>query len=252
MPADTANTDNQSRYGTDKKWGKDASSDEAPILEARGLGMAFDAPEGRISLFENLDFSIDEGDSIAILGTSGSGKSTLLGLLAGLDLPSAGEIFLQGHNLTELDEDQRAALRAGTVGFVFQAFHLLPGLTALENAMLPAELIGDRHARQRATEALQRVGLGERLAHYPAQLSGGEQQRVALARAFISQPEVLFADEPTGNLDHRTGGQIIDLLFELNRDHGTTLILVTHDHAVAARCAQVLYLRDGRLVRDAD
>ena len=224
-----------------------ASTTGSPILEARGLAMRFDAPEGRISLFENLDLSIGAGDSVAILGTSGSGKSTLLGLLAGLDLPSAGDVWLDGRRLTTLDEDERAALRAGRVGFVFQAFHLLPGLTALENVMLPAELAGDRQARRRAAEALDRVGLTDRLAHYPAQLSGGEQQRVALARAFIGQPRILFADEPTGNLDHRTGAQIIDRLFALNQDHGTTLVLVTHDQAVASRCAEVRYLRDGRL-----
>ncbi len=233
--------------GTAAKSDKGSSSSVAPILEARGLAMRFDAPEGRISLFESLDLSIDAGDSLAILGTSGSGKSTLLGLLAGLDLPSAGTVVLDRHDLTKLDEDERAVLRSGRVGFVFQAFHLLPGLTALENVMLPAELVVDRHARQRARDALARVGLADRLAHYPAQLSGGEQQRVALARAFITQPGILFADEPTGNLDHRTGAQIIDLLFELNRDHGTTLVLVTHDQAVAERCHHVRYLRDGRL-----
>lgn len=213
--------------------------------------MRFDAPEGRISLFENLDLSIDAGDSLAILGTSGSGKSTLLGLLAGLDLPSGGRVSLDGQDLTALGEDERAALRSGRVGFVFQAFHLLPGLTALENVMLPAELAGDGQARSAATAALDRVGLGARTAHYPAQLSGGEQQRVALARAFVTAPRILFADEPTGNLDHRTGEQIIDLLFSLNRDTGTTLVLVTHDHAVARRCARVRYLRDGALAEAA-
>lgn len=213
--------------------------------------MRFQAPEGTISLFEDLDLSIPAGDSVAILGTSGSGKSTLLGLLAGLDLPSAGRVFLDGRALTDLDEDGRAELRAGRVGFVFQAFHLLPGLTALENVMLPGELAGEADVRRRARDALERVGLGERLAHYPAQLSGGEQQRVALARAFVTAPRVLFADEPTGNLDHRTGERIIDLLFELNRDTGTTLVLVTHDTAVAARCRRTLYLRDGALAEAA-
>ena len=213
--------------------------------------MRFEAPEGRISLFENLDVSIAAGDSLAILGTSGSGKSTLLGLLAGLDLPSGGRVTLDGHDLTAMDEDERAALRSGRVGFVFQAFHLLPGLTALENVMLPAELAGDADARDEAMHALHQVGLAGRVAHYPAQLSGGEQQRVALARAFISEPRILFADEPTGNLDHRTGEQIIDLLFNLNRDYGTTLVLVTHDQAVASRCAHVRYLREGALAREA-
>ncbi|PWG63000.1 ABC transporter ATP-binding protein [Spiribacter halobius] len=217
------------------------------VLAAEGLTMRFTAPEGTISLFEDLDLSILAGDSVAILGTSGSGKSTLLGLLAGLDLPTAGRVTLDGSELTALDEDGRATLRAGRVGFVFQAFHLLPGLTALENVMLPGELAGESDVRRRARAALERVGLGERLAHYPAQLSGGEQQRVALARAFVAGPRVLFADEPTGNLDHQTGERIIDLLFALNRDYGTTLVLVTHDDAVAARCRRTLYLRDGTL-----
>lgn len=229
----------------------ESSPHGSPVLEASALAMRFEAPEGRISLFENLDLSIDAGDSLAILGTSGSGKSTLLGLLAGLDLPSGGRVSLDGHDLTGMDEDQRAALRSGRVGFVFQAFHLLPGLTALENVMLPAELAGDDDARGKAAAALERVGLRDRTAHYPAQLSGGEQQRVALARAFVSQPRILFADEPTGNLDHHTGEQIIDLLFALNRDAGTTLVLVTHDHAIAGRCAQVRYLRDGALAQEA-
>lgn len=213
--------------------------------------MRFDAAEGPISLFENLDLSIDAGDSWAILGTSGSGKSTLLGLLAGLDLPSAGRVILSGEDLTALDEDERAARRQGQVGFVFQAFHLLPGLTALENVMLPLELAGESQGAARARETLERVGLGHRLRHYPAQLSGGEQQRVALARAFITAPAILFTDEPTGNLDHQTGEQVVDLLFELNRQHGTTLILVTHDQSVADRCAQMRYLRDGVLREEA-
>ena len=224
---------------------------QTAVLEARSLTMQFEAPEGRISLFEDLNLSIAPGDSLAILGTSGSGKSTLLGLLAGLDLPTGGGVTLDGVDLNALDEDARARQRAGRVGFVFQAFHLLPGLTALENVMLPAEIAGDSRARTQAREALERVGLAHRTAHYPAQLSGGEQQRVALARAFLGEPMILFADEPTGNLDHQTGEQIIDLLFALNRDHGTTLVLVTHDRAVAGRCQRVAYLREGRLVEDA-
>ncbi len=228
----------------------DSTSASSVILEARALAMRFDAPEGRISLFDNLNLSIAAGDSLAILGTSGSGKSTLLGLLAGLDLPTAGQVFMDRHALGDLNEDERAALRAGRVGFVFQAFHLLPGLTALENVMLPAELAGNRRAREQAVQALGRVGLADRTAHYPAQLSGGEQQRVALARAFVTEPSILFADEPTGNLDHHTGEQIIDLLFALNRDAGTTLILVTHDQAVADRCAHVRYLRNGLLTEE--
>lgn len=221
------------------------------VLAAEGLAMRFEAPEGTISLFESLDLSIPSGDSVAILGASGSGKSTLLGLLAGLDLPSAGRVSLDGTELTDLDEDGRAELRAGRVGFVFQAFHLLPGLTALENVMLPGELTGEHDVRRRARATLERVGLGERLAHYPAQLSGGEQQRVALARAFVAEPRVLFADEPTGNLDRHTGERIIDLLFALNRDAGTTLVVVTHDEAVAARCRRTLYLRGGALHEEA-
>jgi len=217
------------------------------VLEAEGLTMRFQAPEGTISLFEDLELSIPAGDSVAILGASGSGKSTLLGLLAGLDLPTSGRVSLDGNELTGLDEDGRAELRAGRVGFVFQAFHLLPGLTALENVMLPGELAGENDVRRRARGALERVGLGERLAHYPAQLSGGEQQRVALARAFVAGPRLLFADEPTGNLDRHTGERIIDLLFELNRDNGTTLVVVTHDQAVAARCRRTLHLRAGTL-----
>ena len=224
---------------------------QTAVLEARSLTMQFEAPEGRISLFEDLNLSIAPGDSLAILGTSGSGKSTLLGLLAGLDLPTGGGVSLDGADLNALDEDARARQRAGRVGFVFQAFHLLPGLTALENVMLPAEIAGDSRARTQAREALERVGLAHRTAHYPAQLSGGEQQRVALARAFLGEPMLLFADEPTGNLDHQTGEQIIDLLFALNRDHGTTLVLVTHDRAVAGRCQRVAYLQEGRLVEDA-
>ena len=227
------------------------SNNNQPILQAKGLGMRFDAAEGPISLFENLDLSIDAGDSWAILGTSGSGKSTLLGLLAGLDLPSAGQVLLSGEDLTALNEDERAARRQGHVGFVFQAFHLLPGLTALENVMLPLELAGQPRAAERARETLERVGLAARVRHYPSQLSGGEQQRVALARAFIAAPAVLFADEPTGNLDHKTGEQVIDLLFDLNRQHGTTLILVTHDQSVAERCQHVRYLRDGLLREEA-
>ncbi len=220
---------------------------ETPVLSVEGLTMRFQAPEGTISLFENLNLSIPAGDAIAILGASGSGKSTLLGLLAGLDQPTEGRVVLEGEDLSRLDEDERARRRAGRVGFVFQASHLLPGLTALENVMLPGELAGERDVSKRAGDALERVGLGERMRHYPAQLSGGEQQRVALARAFVSRPAVLFADEPTGNLDRGTGGRVIDLLFGLNADAGTTLILVTHDPAVGDRCRRVLHLEAGAL-----
>jgi putative ABC transport system ATP-binding protein len=184
------------------------------------------------------------------VGASGAGKSTLLALLAGLDLPTEGEIWLNGVNLTNLDEDGRAAVRAASVGFVFQSFHLVPSLNALENVMLPLELAGFDSPRQKAMEILQQVGLGERWSHYPAQLSGGEKQRVAIARSFATEPAVLFADEPTGNLDSRTGEHVIDLMFELNRDSSTTLILVTHDKSLAARCDRIIGLDGGLLVSD--
>jgi putative ABC transport system ATP-binding protein len=213
--------------------------------------MRFSSPQGTISLLASLELSIAAGESVAILGTSGSGKSTLLGLLAGLDLPTSGRVSLAGQDLTAMGEDQRAQLRAGRVGFVFQAFHLLPGLTALENVMLPGELAGANAVRASATEALERVGLGARTGHYPAQLSGGEQQRVALARAIVSQPTVLLADEPTGNLDHATGAQVIDRVFEMNHDDGMTLVLVTHDPTLASRCQRVLRLEGGVLVESA-
>ena len=209
--------------------------------------MRFAAPEGTITLFENLHVSIPRGQAVAILGASGSGKSTLLGLLAGLEQPCAGRVWLDGVDLTALDEDGRAQLRAGRVGFVFQSFHLLPGLTALENVMLPRELAGEAQARGQARAALEAVGLGDRLHFYPAQLSGGEQQRVALARAFVTPPVLLFADEPTGNLDQHTAGRVISLLFRLNETHGTTLILATHDAALAERCHAMLRLHEGRL-----
>ncbi len=205
---------------------------------------------GRLDILTDIDLTVEAGESVAIVGVSGSGKSTLLGLLAGLDLPSAGRIRLAGIWLTDLDEDGRAALRARWVGFVFQNFQLLPSLTALENVMLPLELKGVRRPRQRAQALLERVGLGARLHHLPRHLSGGEQQRVALARAFVTEPAVLFADEPTGNLDRRTGAQVIELLFELNRDHGTTLVLVTHDEALARRCRRTVVLDSGRIVEE--
>jgi putative ABC transport system ATP-binding protein len=191
---------------------------------------------------------MNKGDSLAIVGSSGSGKSTLLGLLAGLDLPSGGTVALAGHDLGALDEDQRARVRAEHVGFVFQSFQLLDSLDALENVMLPLELEGHADARQRARALLERVGLGQRLTHYPRQLSGGEQQRVAIARAFVAEPDVLFADEPTGNLDSHTGERISDLLFELNRERGATLVLVTHDERLAHRCQRLIRLEGGHLV----
>ncbi|ALZ85566.1 ABC transporter ATP-binding protein [Pseudomonas oryzihabitans] len=218
------------------------------ILLARDLSKVVTGAEGALPILQALDLELEAGDSLAIVGSSGSGKSTLLGLLAGLDLPSSGEVHLAGQRLDTLDEDARARLRAERVGFVFQSFQLLDSLTALENVMLPLELEGARQAREQAMALLERVGLGERLRHYPRQLSGGEQQRVALARAFAPRPSILFADEPTGNLDSRTGGHISDLLFELNREQGTTLVLVTHDERLAARCARQLRLEGGRRV----
>ena len=200
-----------------------------------------------LKILQGVNLAVAAGETVAIVGASGSGKTTLLSLLAGLDLPTSGEIHLAGTRLDALGEDARAQARAGTVGFVFQSFQLLSGFTALENVMLPSELAGLTDARDRALEALRRVGLGERLNHYPHQLSGGEQQRVAIARAFAAGPKLLFADEPTGNLDTATGARIIDLLFELNQDSGATLVLVTHDEALARRCARVLTLRDGVL-----
>ncbi len=204
----------------------------------------------RLAILDALELRIAAGSSVAIVGASGSGKTTLLALLAGLDSPTSGEITLAGQKLGALDEDGRAGLRAGRVGFVFQSFQLLSSLTALENVMLPAELAGKRDAPERARRWLDRVGLAKRLGHYPYQLSGGEQQRVAIARAFAADPTILFADEPTGNLDAATGASIADLLFALNRDNGATLVLVTHDERLAARCARVLRLRDGRLHED--
>ncbi|MCK6410805.1 MAG: ATP-binding cassette domain-containing protein [Azonexus sp.] len=205
---------------------------------------------GELTILQDIAFSVMPGESLAIIGASGSGKSTLLGLLAGLDLPSTGRVILDGVDLSTLDEDARAALRARLLGFVFQSFQLLPALTALENAMLPLEIAGRPDAAGRARQCLQQVGLEHRLRHYPRQLSGGEQQRVALARAFASSPRLVFADEPTGNLDAATGQQIIDLIFEMNARQGTTLLLVTHDEAIARRCRRVLRIAEGRLVED--
>ena len=218
------------------------------ILAARNLSKVVESAEGELTILHDLDLELSKGDSLAIVGSSGSGKSTLLGLLAGLDLPSAGAGLLAGNNLSELDEDQRARLRAEHVGFVFQSFQLLDSLNALENVMLPLELEGHADARQRARALLERVGLGQRLTHYPRQLSGGEQQRVAIARAFAAEPDVLFADEPTGNLDSHTGERISDLLFQLNQERGTTLVLVTHDERLAHRCQRLIRLEAGHLI----
>lgn len=220
------------------------------ILIVNKLGKQVNSPEGILTILQNVSFHVRPGESIAVIGPSGSGKSTLLGLLAGLDLPTSGGVTLAGSEFNALNEDGRAALRAAHVGFVFQSFHLLPALTALENVMLPLELAGDENARRDAQARLADVGLAERIDHYPNQLSGGEQQRVAIARAFATSPDILFADEPTGNLDTRTGEKIIDLLFELNARNNTTLVLVTHDERLAERCDRVLSLDGGKLVAD--
>ena len=227
-----------------------AARDTNQFVQARHLGKQVTTSEGVLTLLDDINFSVVQGTSVAILGASGSGKTTLLGLLAGLDVPSQGDVRLAGQSLNELDEDGRALLRAGKVGFVFQNFQLLNGLTALENVMLPLELAGAGNPRHSAAEILARVGLSARLQHYPAQLSGGEQQRCAIARAFAAQPQLLFADEPTGNLDEQTGQRIIDLLFELNREQGTTLIMATHDAQLSRLCSQRLHLQAGRLKPD--
>ncbi len=220
---------------------------QQPFVEARHLSKQVHTREGVLSLLDDINFQIAAGASVAILGASGSGKTTLLGLLAGLDSPTHGEVILDGHHLNEFDEDGRAQLRADLVGFVFQNFQLLLGMTALENVMLPLELAQTPHARQIAMELLERVGLAERLQHYPNQLSGGEQQRCAIARAFATQPRCLFADEPTGNLDSETGKHIIELLFELNAEQGTTLIMATHDAHLSELCDRRIQLAAGRL-----
>jgi len=220
------------------------------VLKAAGLSKQVTSPEGPLRILDAVGLEVRRGESVAIVGTSGAGKSTLLGLLAGLDEPSEGQVWLAGHELTALDEDGRAALRAKNVGFVFQSFHLISSLTALENVMLPLELSGAPHAHDAALEAIRTVGLEPRKGHYPHQLSGGEKQRVAIARAFVVEPEVLFADEPTGNLDQRTGDKIVDLLFRLNREHGTTLVLVTHDLELASRCDRILFMEAGRIERE--
>lgn len=220
------------------------------IVVAESLGKRVHGPHGDLHIITDIDLSVKAGEALAIVGPSGSGKSTLLGLLAGLDAPTNGDVRLLGQSLAGLDEDGRADLRAGRVGFVFQSFQLVPGLTALENVMLPLELARRHGARRTAVGALEQVGLAKRADHLPGQLSGGEQQRVALARAFAVDPAVLFADEPTGNLDGRTGAQVIDILFRLRAEHGTTLILVTHDETVAARCDRRLAMNDG-VVADA-
>ena len=219
-----------------------------PIVQATALTKQVSTGEDQLVILQDINLAVNAGEAVAVVGASGSGKSTLLGLLAGLDTPSSGKVHLDGEDIFSLDEDGRAALRGRLLGFVFQSFQLLPALTALENVMLPLELAGVNNARAPALELLERVGLGMRLKHYPKQLSGGEQQRVAIARAFVTHPQLLLADEPTGNLDSATGAQIIELMFELNHERGTTLILVTHDEAISSRCARRVRLAGGRVV----
>ncbi len=218
-----------------------------PVLRAEKISKQVSSPEGTLTILAAVDLSIQAGETVAIIGASGAGKSTLLALLAGLDEPTDGRIWLNGAELTALDEDGRAAVRAQHVGFVFQSFHLVPSLTAIENVMLPLELAGKSGAREAAAEVLAKVGLTPRREHYPRQLSGGEQQRVAIARAFVTRPALLFADEPTGNLDSATGERIIELLFELNRATQTTLVVVTHDNVIAQRCGRTIRIDAGRI-----
>ena len=220
------------------------------MIETRNLVKSVDTSEGVLTILKGVSLKFETGEAVAIVGASGSGKSTLLGLMAGLDVSSSGEIILNGHELSSLDEEERAVLRGQLVGFVFQSFQLLPSLTALENVMLPIELKGDAAAREKAVDLLDRVGLTERWHHYPNQLSGGEQQRIAIARAFATEARILFADEPTGNLDTATGAKIVDLLFDLNKAFSTTLVLVTHDERLAARCDRQVRLVAGEVVSD--
>ena len=246
--ADSIALQAESRAATSRARSTAAGPHGTLALQVRDLGKRVPLPAGELTILEHVAFDIAAGDTVAVVGASGSGKSTLLSLLAGLDSPSTGEVVLDGAPLSTLDEDGRARVRGEKVGFVFQSFQLLPSLTALENVMLPLELRGDREVEAPARAILEKVGLGPRLGHYPRQLSGGEQQRVALARAFVTRPSLLFADEPTGNLDTHTGQAIIELLFALNAEAGTTLVLVTHDEHLAGRCGRLLRLDSGRLV----
>ncbi|MBK7352810.1 MAG: ABC transporter ATP-binding protein [Nitrosomonas sp.] len=223
-------------------------SDKQPIVQATALNKMIALGDKPLIILQDVNLQVSAGESVAIVGASGSGKSTLLGLLAGLDVPTSGQVFLDSEPIFLLDEDQRASLRSRLLGFMFQSFQLLPALTAMENVMLPIELSGQDSAQQLAQALLERVGLGARFDHYPRQLSGGEQQRVAIARAFVTQPKLLFADEPTGNLDSETGKQIIELMFELNKEKGTTLILVTHDEALSNRCDRKIKMVGGRII----
>ena len=220
------------------------------MLQATDLTKEYQSGSTRLAVLKHVTFSIPQGSFVAIVGPSGSGKTTLLGLLAGLDTPSSGSVSLDGADLTRLTEDQRARLRGAKVGFVFQSFQLIPTLTAIENVQVPLELRGEGHAAERARDLMQRVGLGDRLDHFPAQLSGGEQQRVAIARAFSNSPRILFADEPTGNLDGATGTLIVELLEQLNRESGSTIVLVTHEMALAERAGRIIRLKDGEVVED--
>tara|TARA_R110002167_G_scaffold89012_8_gene240101 strand:- start:4449 stop:5165 length:717 start_codon:yes stop_codon:yes gene_type:complete len=220
------------------------------MIKIENLTKRVQTSEGELVILKDVSLAVNKAETVAIVGASGSGKSTLLGLMAGLDTSSSGDVILDGHRLSELDEEQRAMLRGQLVGFVFQSFQLLPSLTALENVMLPIELKNDERAREKATVLLERVGLGERSHHYPNQLSGGEQQRVAIARAFASEAQILFADEPTGNLDSATGAKIIELLFSLNKEYATTLVLVTHDERLAKQCHRTVRLVAGEIVSD--
>lgn len=220
----------------------------ALMLDVREITKKVTTQEGELEILQPISLTVQAGESVAITGASGSGKSTLLGILAGLDIPSSGEVYLSGNSLTAMDEEGRARVRSEHVGFIFQSFQLLPGLTALENVMLPLELRGNKQAKDLAMDFLKHVGLEQRLKHYPPQLSGGEQQRVAIARAFASQPKILFADEPTGNLDSATGAKIIDLLFELNRTQGTTLVLITHEQRLAGLCEKHIELSAGAII----
>lgn len=242
--------DNLSSDTVDKKSVNNRQTDDQHFLLVNRLVKQVPTGDAILTLLDDISFHVSAGMSLAILGTSGSGKTTLLGLLAGLDLPTSGSVVIDGHDLNTYDEDGRAALRAELIGFVFQNFQLLPGLTALENVMLPLELLQASQPQRTAEELLTRVGLGERFNHYPNQLSGGEQQRCAIARAFVTRPRCLIADEPTGNLDSETGQKIIDLLFELNEEQGTTLIMATHDALLASRCRQHIRLQAGRLIED--
>ena len=223
------------------------SKSSAPVLKAQNATKKVSSPEGILTILDDVSFNVLAGETVAVIGPSGAGKTTLLSVLAGLDEPTAGQVWLNGSELTALDEDGRAETRTRNVGFVFQSFHLIPSLTALENVMLPLELLGDRQAASSARAVLEQVGLKERVAHYPRQLSAGEKQRVAIARAFVTRPVILFADEPTGNLDSGTGRKIADLLFELNAQSGTTLVVVTHDDEIAERCDRILRIDGGRI-----